>query len=54
MISNVQIFTWIGINLATVRNALIVDFLSGGDNSISAKMIAANVERCREKSNINL
>ena len=30
MISNVQIFTWIGINSATVRNALIADFLSGG------------------------
>ena len=30
MISNVQIFTWIGINPAPVRNALIADFLSGG------------------------
>ena len=30
MISNVQIFTWIEINPATVRNALITDFLSGG------------------------
>jgi len=30
MISNAQIFTWIGINPASVRNALIADFLSGG------------------------
>jgi len=30
MISNVQILTWIGINPATVRNAIISDFLSGG------------------------
>ncbi len=30
MISHVQIFTWIGINPAPVRNALIADFLSGG------------------------
>ena len=30
MISNVQTFTWIGINPAPVRNALIADSLSGG------------------------
>jgi len=30
MISNVQIFTWIGIVPATVRNSIIADFLSGG------------------------
>ena len=30
MISNVQILTWIGINPATVHNAIIADFLSGG------------------------
>ena len=30
MISHVQIFTWIGINPAPVRNALIADFLLGG------------------------
>ena len=30
MISNVQIMTWIGINPAAVRNALIADFLSDG------------------------
>jgi len=30
MICNVQIFTWIGINPAPVRNAVISEFLSGG------------------------
>jgi len=29
MISHIQIFTWIGINPAAIRNALISDFLSG-------------------------
>ena len=33
-ISNIQMFTWIGINPAASRNAIIGDFLSGGLDSI--------------------